>query len=269
MKHLRILLVLTIAFAAAAPAKADTTVGTPILSVPFFITKTGKYRLTKSLTNASSNPAITILARDVVLDLNGFSISGQTSAESDNICIVVNGPNAIIRNGTIRKFDTGITDLVGANGTTVEDIICTGQTSTGIRFVALDALLRRVIVRNLGVQEDDPSEIFGIRMAGSSIIEHCVVQSIPVRTGITQNAAIRLTGGSHVIRETDIHRIGAIGVSTNADISSIFERVRIRECGTGLSIAAGQAPLLRESTIRDCVTSVIGPFDDGGRNNID
>jgi hypothetical protein len=269
MKYLRTFLILAIAFAVAAPAKADTNVGTPILSLPFFITKTGKYRLTKPLLNLSSNPAITILARDVVIDFNGFSISGQTASDSDNICVVVNGPNAIVRNGTIRKFDTAIADSVGASGTIVEDVICTGQTSTGIRFAATDVLLRRVIVRNVGMQDDEPDEIFGLRMTGSSVIENCLIQNMPVREGVTTNVGIRLSGGSHVIRETDIHRVGGAGVSTNADISSIFERIRIRECGTGLTIGGAQPPLLRESTIRDSVVdSVTGTFDDGGRNNI-
>jgi hypothetical protein len=268
MKHLRILLALAIAVTAVAPAKADTTVGTPITSIPFFITKPGKYRLTKSLLNLNASPAITIIARDVVLDLNGFSIFGQSDADNDNIGIVVNGGNAIIRNGTIRRFHTAISDLAGATGTIVEDVICVSQTSTGIRFGAIDCLFRRVIVRNLGLQDETPDEIFGFRLSGNSVIDSCTFQNIAARDDVTANAAIRLIAGSHVIRETEVHRAGGIGISTSADVSSIFERLRIRECATGLSISTGQAPLLRESTIRDCVTSVIGTFDDGGRNNV-
>jgi hypothetical protein len=270
MKHLRILLSLAIAFAAAAPAKADTNVGVPILTVPVVISKPGKYRLTKALNHTGSSAAITILARDVVIDLNGFAISGTTEADSDNIGIVVNGPNAIIRNGTIRKFNTGIADLAGANGTILENMIFNGQTSTAVRFVALDTLLRGVIVRNIGLQEDEPDEIFGFRMSGSSVIENCLIQNIPFRGGVTQNVAIRLSGGGHVIRETDIHRVEAVAVLTSADIGTIIERLRVRESGTGLSIANSQsAPVVRDSTIRDCITSVSGTFVDGGRNVFD
>lgn len=268
MKHLRTLLALAIAFAAAVPAKADTNIGTPILSVPFSITKTGKYRLTRPLVNSGTGAAITVFARDVVIDFNGFSIIGQSDAKNENVCVLVNATNTIIRNGTIRKFHTAIADLAGANGTIVEDMICFGQTSTGIRFAAFDVLLRRVIVRGTGIQEDAPSEIFGLRLSGSSVVENCLIQNIPLRTGVLPHAGIRLTGGSHVVRETDIHRAASVGISTNADISTILERVRIRECGIGMSIATGQSPLLRESTIRDCPTLVIGTFDDGGRNNV-
>jgi hypothetical protein len=268
MKHLRILLTLAIAFAAALPAKADTNVGTPILSVPILITKTGKYRLTKPLLNLGTGAAIVVAARDVVIDLNGFSITGQSDAKNDNICIVVSASNTIIRNGTIRKFNTAISDFGAASGPIVEDVICFAQTSAAIRFVANDVLLRRVIVRNTGAQHDTSDDIFGIHLSGSSVIDSCVVQNIPDRDNVNTNVAIRLAAGSHVIRETEIHRAGGTAVSTSSDISTILERLRIRECGTGLSVLTGQAPLLRESTIRDCVTSVIGTFDDGGRNNI-
>jgi len=270
MKNLRILLTLAIALSAAAPlAKADTTVGKPILAVPFVITKPGTYRLTKGLTNTSTNPAISILARDVVLDLNGFTISGETDIDTDNVGVVVSGVNVIIRNGTIRKFHTAIADRLGASGTTVEDIICMNQSSIGVQLAGQDSVLRRVIVRNTGASDDAPDEIFGLRLAGSSVIDNCLVQNIPLRADVTSNIGIRLSGGSHVVRETEIHRAFGSGLSTNADISCILERVRIRECGTGLVVSNGQNPLVRESTIRNCVISVQGAFDDGGRNNVD
>ncbi|HET6406931.1 MAG TPA: hypothetical protein VFG14_03540 [Chthoniobacteraceae bacterium] len=270
MKLLRILLSVAILSAAAAPVHADTNVGTPILAVPFVITKPGKYRFTKPLNHNTSDPAITINSRDVVLDLNGFALSGPKESDDENIGILVNGPNAVIRNGTVRRFHTGFLDFVGAaRGTIVEDVICHSQISTAIQFSASDCILRRVIVRDIGTQPEQPEEIFGIRLTGSSIVEHCVIQNIPFRSGLTTNIGLRLAGGSHVIRETDFHRVAQIAVSTAADISTIFERVRIRECGTGLSIAGGQAPLVRDSTIRDCPTSVSGAFDDGGRNILD
>jgi hypothetical protein len=270
MKYLRIFLTLAIAFAAALPAKADTTIGTPILSVPFVITKPGKYKLTKNLLNAGAGPAIVVATRDVVIDLNGFTLSGQSDARAENVGITTNSPNTIIRNGTIRKFNTGISDFAGANGTIVEDVICVSQTSVGIRFLAFDTVLRRVNVRNAGAQDELPSEIFGIHLSGSSVVENCVVLNIPGRDGVTANAAIRLAAGSHVIRDTDVHRISANGISVSSDISTVLERVRIRECGTGLVIIGTQnPPLVRESTIRDCTfNAVTGAFDDGGRNNV-
>jgi len=270
MKHLRILLTLAIAFAAAAPAKADSTLGTPIISVPFVISKPGKYIVKKNLTNAGSGPAIVVASRDVVIELNGFTLSGQSDASSENVGIVTNSPNTIIRNGTIRKFNTGISDLAGANGTVLEDITCVSQTSAGVRFLAFDTVLRRVNVRNVGSQDDQPDEIYGIYLSGSSVVENCVVLNIPAREGVTANAAIRLAAGSHVIRETDVHRISANGISVSGDISTILERVRIRECGTGLVIVGSQnPPLVRESTIRDCISNAVsGSFEDGGRNSV-
>ena len=269
MKYLRILLTVAVAFAAAIPATADTTIGTPIASLPVLISKPGKYRVTKSLVMSGANTAIVVLARDVVIDLNGFSITGTPDVDSDNVCIVVNAPNTIIRNGTIRKFDTAISDLAGAYGTTVEDVFCLGQASTGIRFAAAESLLRRVVVRSVGAQDDSPDAIFGFNLSGNSVITDCLIQNIPVRAGVTANVGIRLAGGSHIIRDTEVHRALGTGVAINADTSTIVERLRVRECGTGLTVSGGKIPLLRDSTIRDCITSTSGTFDDGGRNSID
>lgn len=269
MKYLHILLTLAIASVAAPQAKADSTIGTPITSLPAVISKSGKYIVKKPLVTASNGAAIFVAARDVVIDLNGFSLTGTPDGRQDNVGIVVTGSNVVIRNGTIRRFNTAISDVVGANGTLIEDVICISQVSTGVRLLSTDTLLRRVTIRNPGAQDNNPSEIAGISLSGSSVVEHCVVQNIPVRAGVTSNVGIRLAGGSHVVRDTEIHRALGTGIAINADTSTICEGVRIRECGTGLTVAGGQIPLVRDSTIRDCIASTLGTFDDGGRNQID
>lgn len=269
MNHQRLFLTLAIALAASFAAKADTTVGVPINTVPFLISKPGKYRVTKNLNNTGTGAAIVITAaaRDVVLDLNGFTLTGQSSNSASNIGILVGAPNVIIRNGTIRKFNTAIMDGIAANGTMLEDIVCLAQTSVGVRFSALDVILRRVNVRNVGATSEQPGEIYGFLLTGSSVVENCTVLNIPVRVGAT--AAIRLEGKSHSIREIDIHRIQATALFINTELTSIIDRVRIRDCNTGVNIVEQSAPpLVRESTIRDCLADVAGAIDDGGRNNL-
>jgi hypothetical protein len=273
MKHLCTFLTLAIAFAAALPAKADTNIGTVITTVPFVINKPGKFIIKKNLVNPGTGPAIFIggsAARDIVLDLNGFTLSGQSDLTSSNVGIQINAPNVVIRNGTVRKFNTGIMDGPGANGTILEDIICISQTSVGIRIAAFDTVLRRVNVRNVGAQDPIPTEIFGIHLSGSSVMENCVVLNIPARQGVSNNAAIRLAAGSHSLREIDIHRVTATALFVSTEISTILDRIRIRDCGTGLIVLGTQnPPLVRGSTIRDCITNVSGTFDDGGGNNVE
>jgi hypothetical protein len=53
------------------------------------------------------------------------------------------------------------------------------QSSIGVQLAGQDSVLRRVIVRNTGASDDAPDEIFGLRLAGSSVIDNCLVQNIP------------------------------------------------------------------------------------------
>lgn len=268
----RIYLALVAAFLALGvnEVRADATIGTPITTSPFFISKPGKYRLTKNINHATGGAAISILTRDVVLDLNGFTINGLSAVTDGNIGISVSAPNAVIRNGIIRRFNTAVADTTTeAQGTILEDIVCIAQTSTGVRFASQDCILRRIVVRNTGTQTDNPSTIAGLFLTGSSILENCVVQNLPARDNVSNIWGIRLTGGSHVIRNCDVHDIAGSGLSVVSDRSTVIEFTRVRECIVGLAIPLNQEPLLRESTIRDCLTGASGTFSDGGRNSIE
>lgn len=93
-------------------AHADTTVGTPISKVPFNIKKPGKYRLIKNLTmneNLTVSAAITVSAPGVVLDLNGFTITGPATSPTSLSGIAANADRVTIRNGTVSGFLRAIT----------------------------------------------------------------------------------------------------------------------------------------------------------------
>ena len=57
---------------------------TPISALPFTISNSGSYYLTANLTGAAGSDGITILASDVTLDLNGFTMTGVRSGAIDN-----------------------------------------------------------------------------------------------------------------------------------------------------------------------------------------
>ena len=75
---------------------------TPISSLPFTISSSGSYYLTKNLSVSSGN-AITINASGVTLDLNGFTIT-STAASATGTAILINGAfqNITILNGFIQ-----------------------------------------------------------------------------------------------------------------------------------------------------------------------
>lgn len=99
-------LVLSVA-ALAGPARAETTLCTPITSLPTAITIQGSYCLTQEFSvNLATGNAIEIQTNNVVIDLNGHKI-GNLAAGKGTLAegIVASGrQNITIRNGTIRGF---------------------------------------------------------------------------------------------------------------------------------------------------------------------
>jgi len=74
------------------------------LSVPVVIEQPGSYYLSQDVFATSGQPAIRITASNVTLDLNGFTVSGQTEI-NDGDGIRVEGANVTLRNGTVREAD--------------------------------------------------------------------------------------------------------------------------------------------------------------------
>jgi hypothetical protein len=90
----------------SVPVYAETV----ITAVPFTITKAGTYILGKSLryTVANGTSAITVNAPNVVLDLGGFTLSGN--GVTTNLQYAIDSEslnNVTVQNGTITGFFTG------------------------------------------------------------------------------------------------------------------------------------------------------------------
>jgi len=76
----------------------------PISSVPYTISSSGSYYLTKDLqTTSGSQNAITVDADHVTIDLMGFSLIGRGSGDGCGIFMNARD-NVEIRNGTVRNF---------------------------------------------------------------------------------------------------------------------------------------------------------------------
>ncbi|MFB0524372.1 MAG: right-handed parallel beta-helix repeat-containing protein [Phycisphaerae bacterium] len=85
-------------------AKSQDEPRIPISSVPYTISSSESYYLTKNLqTTSGSQNAITVNADNVTIDLMGFSLIGRGSGTGRGI--YMNGrSNVEIRNGTVRNF---------------------------------------------------------------------------------------------------------------------------------------------------------------------
>lgn len=122
---------------------------TPITSVPYVISQSGSYYLTKNLTATTS--AITINVDDVTLDLAGFTLAGTGSAAYYGVYIG-GYKNIEIRNGTIRNF-----------------------VYTGIHDVTTGGNHRRII--NMRVMNNGRHGIYlwGSTTAGGDLVKDCLV----------------------------------------------------------------------------------------------
>lgn len=112
--------------------------GTAISSVPYTVTSSGLYYLTKELqTTSGSQNAITINADNVTVDLMGYSLIGTGSGTGCGIFMNAR-KNVEIRNGTVRNFGgSGIYEAKNATqGSTTQGL---GHRVIGVRAYSNDA----------------------------------------------------------------------------------------------------------------------------------
>ena len=142
--HSRLLLTLAATFALAQSAWAvdgEILINQSIVMAaggfPYQITQTGSYKLSGNLVVTTGVGGIEIIAQNVTVDLNGFTISSNvTTGQSVGIANANNGTT--VRNGTISGFNTA----VGLGGTSniIEEIKVVGS---GTGFSLSNAVVRR------------------------------------------------------------------------------------------------------------------------------
>jgi parallel beta-helix repeat protein len=106
---------------------------TQINSVPYTISSSGSYYLTKNL--ISTGTGITIASDDVTLDLCGFTLTGPGSGATYGIYINLAQKNIEIRNGTIKNFGyDGIASDFGTGNCRIIGVQLVGNKRHGIYF---------------------------------------------------------------------------------------------------------------------------------------
>lgn len=103
--------------------------GTPITSLPYVISAPGVYYLSGNLAGSASG-GITISADNVVLDLRGFTLTGDTLSAG----IMVGAyRNIEIRNGTVASFDVGV-NLQSATFSRVLNLSVVNNANDGVQL---------------------------------------------------------------------------------------------------------------------------------------
>jgi hypothetical protein len=143
----------------------------PITSVPYTISQSGSYYLTKNLT--ATGTAITVNADDVTVDLCGFSLTGNNTGSG---IYMTDRINVEIRNGTIRNFSYGINDdyiMMVSNGTStnhrVIGVRALSNVNFGIKLYGPNNEVRDCSASNNGTSASG-SSIFGISVGNNSTV---------------------------------------------------------------------------------------------------
>ncbi len=100
------------------------------------ISRSGSYYLSKNLTLGKTNDAIRIVASNVTLDLNGFSIGGPFFPKSTGAAVDA-GTTSLqavrIRNGSIKGIGMGI-DASGVSQASIDNVRVTGCTEAAFKL---------------------------------------------------------------------------------------------------------------------------------------
>ncbi len=180
---LAVLLVWLFGFCPAVRAQqqGEAKLGYQITALPYTISSPGVYVLNQDFLNLNltgATAAIKINASDVVLDLNGHTIS-NTAAGAGTLAYGVyaaDRTNVTVRNGTVQGFMTGVGIITtGAStasyGHLIEKMNVNACTYEGISLVGNDSTVRSCQVGNVGGSTTlgDLASAYGIELEGTGL----------------------------------------------------------------------------------------------------
>jgi hypothetical protein len=104
---------------------------TPISSLPFAIINSGSYYVTTNLTGIAGTNGISVLADNVSIDLNGFTLTGVPGS-SNGVWAATFVRNIAVRNGTLRNWVRKGADLGNALNAQMESLRASDNGSDGL-----------------------------------------------------------------------------------------------------------------------------------------
>lgn len=130
---------------------------TPIETLPgdddasHVISQPGSYYLTGNLVGANGKHGIQVLASDVTIDLNGFTLQGVPGSLDG-----INGPgfegpflrNLVVRNGTIFSWSGNGISAPAINQVNIEAVVARGNTGNGLRTGGAGVIVRCIAREN-------------------------------------------------------------------------------------------------------------------------
>lgn len=270
-------------FAQSGVSAAGTAFCQPITSVPMVINRSGVYCLKRDLIYRDSvGVALEVRRNNVVIDLNGFKISGTPALGNETVGIKVSNKQKVrITNGTVERFrvgielDRGIANSVdhvhldqnrqfgiwqsgsGKSLSLVENTVSrTGGSSAPFAPGSLPPGFACAIV----IGDGDP-RAYGVQVERNTVFDVRTVNAgtlIIGMLGFADNALFKENSISG--RELTVG-LGLAGVSSNAIENSIVNETNT---GNGLSVNAGN--VYSRNTVINFSNNLFGAGLNGGGN---
>lgn len=244
-----------------SPTKAETTLCTEIWTLPAVIATEGVYCLKQNLTStaahdAAASPlegAISIQSNNVVIDLNGFTLSNEASGAGANLNGIasINLQNIEIRNGTISGFRNGILHA-GWNSSRhlIHNINASDNNESGIKVVGPNHIVRKNRVTNTGPGDHNVEAVGIAVLYGQNSV-------------VSQNI---VNGVSETQRAIGIG--GIFGVALQVSDNSIFDVKDASEKYGLLVFSSSQVALAQNHIINPSIAGNVGIYDYGFATNI-
>jgi len=242
----------------AATARDGRTL---ITSVPYTANSPGSYVLNSDLSLTTSQPAITVNADNVTIDLDGFVLSGSIQAGTDNDGIYCKGKRNIeIRNGTLANFG-GAGVRVEADGSAESRAVrligirAKSNNSYGAYLTGDASLVKNsTFVGNGGGP--------GLFVGDGALVVDCVVNY--------NNLGIQATTDC-TIRSCEIYDNASIGIQMEQAVGGLIESNTISG-NTAAAIDVGSGVIIRNNLVsgnNSSGTSIAAVMVEGYGNRIE
>ncbi len=245
---------------------------TPISSLPYTISASGSYYLTKNLVASGGTAGITVSADNVTIDLGGFALTSDGSGTASGINVPTTQKNLCVRNGTVSGWHNACIEAFNAYYPVFEKLRLSGSvTSLGLD-AGVGATIKSCTAQGnstLGIGVNGNSKVIdcmcsnngsGIDAFGSATVLDCTCND-NTGTGISTgnsctivNCTATFNNGDNILTNqscTVAHctvNSGGSGIRTGSNC--LVENCTVAGCsGVGINAASFNAA---SSTVRGC-----------------
>ncbi len=254
------------------------------------ITQSGSYYLTGNIEATGSRGGVAILADNVTLDLNGFTINGAATTGFPSGVTPANSARRglVVRNGSINNFP-GYGIFGNLRESRFEHLSFSGNKSGSLElFQAQSCVASHVTVitttGEVGIQLGDNSLIescvvdgafTGINAGMNCIIRSCVAMNqvgtaISIGGGLVEGCSVSMTTGTSsfnnagisagtisVVRGCTVRSVASAGVFISGD--GVIEDCVIENCGKGIASSqfSGGRVRIEGNDVNDSMTMAI------------